>query len=385
MSLLDLPKEIIVYDIISSTPQLAVTLNKVCKYLYQLTREIEGHSMQTYYVYKSWSLKADKYLYNYYINNITGNKDGKYTKQIRDKDNKLILIEEGYYMNNEKHGIIRTYLKNGLLRSICPYKNGKENGILYRWENDGSYYVLPYKNGLAHGRHQISRNGIITTDATYKNGILHGKYISRIDDGNMEYCIQYQNGTLHGKYITWYTGFNTEIKEKELYYRDGKKDGLYIKYHILTIYDLNKDGSRNYAKYKCVPVKYKECMYKDDKKHGEYIKYRTHPDCHTKKHNKLASTIPYTYNSKPIIKWEDKIEIKCNYVHGKKHGKYIYYNPNGSIQYTMNYKNGYGNHNNSSICGNILLGILIFLLIIMVIIDIILIIDLIYDTNLLIN
>ena len=62
-----------------------------------------------------------------------------------------ILIEETYYLDDEKHGQYTKWYNNGTLNIKTAYKNGKRDGLYEEWHDNGNIFIkttyINYKNG----------------------------------------------------------------------------------------------------------------------------------------------------------------------------------------------------------------------------------------------
>lgn len=91
------------------------------------------------------------------------------------------IIEEAYYSGDIRHGITSIFHPSGYKHSEIEFKNGKKDGKLVQWFEDG--------------RKQI--------EAEFKDGQYHGNYCSWWENGNLKEKGRYQNGKRVGKYL-WY-------------------------------------------------------------------------------------------------------------------------------------------------------------------------------------
>ncbi|MGB0868154.1 MAG: hypothetical protein ACPGSD_01040 [Flavobacteriales bacterium] len=160
-----------------------------------------------------------------------GIKEGSYKKYEFDLENSSFetnnLIEEGYYVQGKKQGIISFYDEEGSVFT-CEYKNGKP----FKGKNAEGNYTSEYKNGLKDGTETYflgEEDDSLYFTQEYLSGKLNGTCKGR-----------YYKKYFYGKVVEFYFegiykdnkkfsgSFFDENNEVLQHYADGKKEGLFI-------------------------------------------------------------------------------------------------------------------------------------------------------------
>ena len=260
------------------------------------------------------------------------NKNGVYKKYYSNGK----LREEGSYLEDSLDGEGKTYYRNGNLRSKGNYINHKYEG---EWRN---YYVngnprtiFNYKEDLFNGEYtSFAIDGkTITAKLNYKNGKFDGKQEYYFINGNKKEEVEYNSGKKIGNRKHYFTN---GIVKNELVYDDGdiidQKDYyvngvLYTKYgykkgelESMDIHDYDGNLSKTY-KFK---NDYLKQMISYDKA-GQEIEKES-----IGKNDEFVGKWFYTNNK----------SMQGNYKKGKRHGKWIFYNLNGTKDSEANYDLG---------------------------------------------
>jgi antitoxin component YwqK of YwqJK toxin-antitoxin module len=157
-------------------------------------------------------------------------------------------------------GTVIDYYDNGDKKLEEHYKNGKEDGLLVFWNNDGTWYSdntkgleINYKSGKEDGKKIIwSKDGSQKLyEGDYSNNKLNGLAISWFKSGQKWQEQSYKNGDVDGDCIVWYKNGHKQSKST---YIQGKKAGLYMSW-----YENGKQQEETY--------------YLNDKKDGLSIKW----------------------------------------------------------------------------------------------------------------
>src|SRR5690349_4109237 len=92
---------------------------------------------------------------------------------------------------NQEENVVKSYYKDGVLKSVWVLQNGKLNGIKRDYTPDGVLQsATNYKNGKIDGLHNIYRSdGALWTREIYENG----KLMSRMDFDDEGYLISQDN------------------------------------------------------------------------------------------------------------------------------------------------------------------------------------------------
>ena len=107
--------------------------------------------------------------------------------------------KDGVYISGIRVGIHVMRDKNGLIKEIRNYKNGKLEGKRLYFDPNTSRItkIQEYKNGIKNGDCIIySENGKIKSMGKYLNGKKHGKYISFCYNGVIDMKIIYREGEI---------------------------------------------------------------------------------------------------------------------------------------------------------------------------------------------
>ena len=148
-----------------------------------------------------------------------------------DKYIKIESKEKGNFLEEDK------YIDGNLVKSEKWYKDT----FLCTKENEGRLIKTAEKNylyGKFHGRFFMANiDGNLLLDGFYRNGLVEGKWIEQqsgegCNIGVLTICY-YKNGKLHGPFKRYKTKY-FKYKQKDLFeegtYKDGLKDGIFIKY-----------------------------------------------------------------------------------------------------------------------------------------------------------
>jgi antitoxin component YwqK of YwqJK toxin-antitoxin module len=152
------------------------------------------------------------------------------------------IVKEVTFKNGVRHGLMKTFYANGLLRQTFWYENGKIQDTARWYQEDGRVFrTTPYKDDSAHGiQTQYYRTGAIRARLEFINGIRtpfleefesNGKKVTGYPDLVIKIKDEYnQNGT-----FKIYLEMTNKLV-KATYYRGEFIDGLFYpkKYIILN-------------------------------------------------------------------------------------------------------------------------------------------------------
>ncbi len=137
------------------------------------------------------------------IENVPGTSVQKATKL----DGSNILIEEGQVIDGNRTGAWTSYYsKDGRVKNVTTYLNGKKNGLYLEMNDRGS----------------------VDVQANYVNDILHGKYVKYKFGSRAEKEINYNMGQYDGAYREYH---NNGKMMKEVYYKNGVQDGKFRQFN----------------------------------------------------------------------------------------------------------------------------------------------------------
>jgi antitoxin component YwqK of YwqJK toxin-antitoxin module len=98
------------------------------------------------------------------------------------KGYKIEILRNGDIRRNVTYGGINhgecVITRNGISIYRCTFKNGRINGIVEKWHNNGNLkFRCNYKNGRANGLYQnFDEYGVIEYQCQFVNGNRHSEY-----------------------------------------------------------------------------------------------------------------------------------------------------------------------------------------------------------------
>jgi len=211
--------------------------------------------------------------------------------QVRDSSNTVrflypngLISSEGELINNQPHGVWKSYFTDGKIKSIVAWNFGKLEGV----------------------SEFFSTTGFRTTTYAYLNHLKTGPAHFYDSVGSLIREVVYVNDTLHGPAIEFYS---TGLKKSEYKYEKGIRSGS-------TFLFSEIDGSKT----------------------GE-LKYE---------HDSLIQTITYNaidLNGNKQGYWKEtdafgRVRAEGNYVDNNRDGQFIYYDVYGRQEKVMYYAQG---------------------------------------------
>lgn len=187
-------------------------------------------------------------------------------------------------------GAKKSYWDNGKLKSVLHYRDGKLNGeCVWYYANGNLQMQADFCDDLKNG-HSLRwyENGCIAEDCWYKKGVLDSIYRSYSVKGILALEEYYVGGERNGQVKKWFE--NGQIFQ-EGQYVGGMMDGLWLVFYPSGTLAAKAEYRMGTGKQTC----YDESGYK-------------------------CLDVPYVNNV--------------------KHGKEIYYNPDGRITKIVEYENG---------------------------------------------
>ncbi len=293
------------------------------------------------------------------------------------------LKNEYTYQNGNLEGVYTEYFENGRIKSQTTYTKGKQEGKEQFYDEDGKLYCetesennrlreLKYfdkagneisntttrhgagtltffdvygnktsegyynKDGQENGvTTSYFNDGKISSTANYINGELNGDKTVYYHNGVINDKLNYKNGKGDGYYIDWY---ENNKKSYEGWMVDGDKQGPFYDYNTLgdlTSVIYYKDGDEDgYAEY----------YYPNGKKDYEelnevgWLKHITQFDST----GKIMEDVDLPKGSVDFeFKYSNgKPYINASYRNYHLHGRYDAFFPDGSVFYTLFYKQG---------------------------------------------
>jgi len=223
---------------------------------------------------------------------------------------------EGYFLENEKNGIWKSFYKNRNLKSEITYVNGLKRG----------YAKIFYEDG------QIAEEG------TWMEDKWTGKYKSYYKNGRLSYVWNYNDkGNRSGYQKYFYENGNIKIEGE---WEEGKETGLIKEYYSSGVLKSKKV----FCNGKCKKNQIKSFNEKDSILDNEII---TKVDSSTiikdnKQTTKTDSIKTFTGNGEHILYNKNrKPEKEGTFVNGVLiTGKHYFYNKNNLLIKTAIYKSG---------------------------------------------
>lgn len=208
-------------------------------------------------------------------------------------DEKSNLIEVINYKNDLKNGLNEKYWLNGNLKAKQNFVNDTVDGIVeFYWSNGNKASMFTFVMGQKEGEYKDwDQKGNLKTKRTYKNDEIDKKI----------------------------TVFSPETGEKveEIPYKNGIKQGQYVKYSYLNV--ISEIGN-----------------YKNAKKHGKWKYFYENGD-ELKVENYSYDILHGEYKEFYL---EAKPKIKAKYNYGKLQGNWVSFYENRQIKEKGKYQNG---------------------------------------------
>lgn len=223
------------------------------------------------------------------------------------------VLQQGNYLNGEKHGEWTTFHENGQVLNKTTYIGGKEHG--------------DYK--------QYFEDGILKEEGKYNLGELIGEWKTFDNKGSLSYTNNYSTGVLHGRREFYDGPDNLELirhydYERVIGYSYLNSDGVEIPMIPL------KNETGNVTSYFQNGKISREMSYKNGVFNGKYFDY--YPT------GQMESDINYKYgkyHGKRTQFFENgNVELEEFYLMDDLHGPYRAYYQNGKLKEEGNYKNG---------------------------------------------
>jgi antitoxin component YwqK of YwqJK toxin-antitoxin module len=128
-------------------------------------------------------------------------------------EDRLIRLES--YKSKLNHGIFLKYDENGVLQSLLKYKRGVLEGeqLVYYKSSYQLHFQSIYLHGIRHGKcFEYDRNGKLLNTCEFQQGKLHEYFIEYYSDGNIEKKTQYVNGEVCGEYVKYFPDGNIDVR-----------------------------------------------------------------------------------------------------------------------------------------------------------------------------
>ena len=179
-------------------------------------------------------------------------------------------------------------------------------------------------------------NGNLKSELRYENGMLNGLCTWYMVNGKPQMEVTYRNDTMHGLSRRWHENGNLM---EETWYKDGVKDSVYRVYSlkgILSEEGFYVDGKLNgeFHRWYDNGQVFQEGQFTDDMMDGSWLIFYGDGN--------LAANATFDKGTGVQVSYEHS-GYKClvtNYVDNVKHGREIYYNPDGRVTRVAVYEYG---------------------------------------------
>lgn len=179
-------------------------------------------------------------------------------------------------------------------------------------------------------------NGNLKSELRYEDGELNGRCVWYMANGKPQLEVNYSHNKMDGISRRWYE--NGNIME-ELWYKDGVQDSVFRAYSlkgILVEEGYYVDGKLNgdYRRWYENGQVFQEGQYADDMMDGSWLVFYADGNLAAKADFVMGTGIQTSY---------EQSGYKClvtNYVDNEKHGREIYYNPDGRVTRVALYEYG---------------------------------------------
>ncbi|MAQ70321.1 MAG: hypothetical protein CMD23_04420 [Flavobacteriales bacterium] len=155
-------------------------------------------------------------------NNLIDANDNKqgYWKLYFPYSNDSIVSEEGFFLDNQEHGLWVKYHENGQVRELLNYRNGKLDGVRVAINKRGKLIEQEFfKDGGYHGIQKYYHdNGRISLESSYVLGDRHGLFVKYYRNGKKQESVNYLTNQKHGL-AQWY--FDNEQLSIQYMYNHG--------------------------------------------------------------------------------------------------------------------------------------------------------------------
>ena len=127
----------------------------------------------------------------FFLTSCENNVDFKKNQDYFEKENDLLLYKGNPYTGQ----IFEKYTYSGPLKYEYSFKNGKQDGDQFAYEEDGSLrWKGNCKDGKKHGEQVLYYNGYIYEINNFKDGVLEGDQTKFYDNGEIREKINIKNG-----------------------------------------------------------------------------------------------------------------------------------------------------------------------------------------------
>lgn len=260
-----------------------------------------------------------------------------------------------YFLNGSLEGIGKMNDGNpeGLWQFYSPEGRLKGKGnFSASGKRDGQWVFYNTKGGIQENAHYIDgildgenlyffENGKPEIIATYKDDLLSGEYKSFRKAGSLDQKKFFKNGKLNGTYQTFYE-VGEDLLKNRVEYIDGNASGKYTEYYPTgdikyeMLYSQGKANGQEIGYYPNGTISY-ELINQNDSGNGPYKEYHSNGNVREIGHiiNGFYTGHWQTFYSDGTLKSDFEYGEE-----GKINGEYKYYDRDGKIHYTYEYRKG---------------------------------------------
>ena len=279
------------------------------------------------------------------------------------------LFYEGQFKDDKPIGTFRHYYKNGKLRSVTIYQGNVARAEVFTqkgkllakgkfidqkkdsvWVYFSNYGKISQKetfyNGSKTGLEEtFYPSGQVASQIEYINGVENGSFIMFYSNGIIENEGEHINGQYNGNYIYYY---DNNKKMYEGMYEIGRKNKLWVYYHsdglikMFIHYDMGKTIKEDYQNGEFISY-YDSGMiesirhYEEGKKEGFFAEYFNNGKRELVAREK---TDPYEPDELVEVVTGQQVKFEKNYIDDKAEGEVKFFDEDGKLLRTENYRNG---------------------------------------------
>lgn len=179
-------------------------------------------------------------------------------------------------------------------------------------------------------------NGNLKSELRYENDRLNGRCVWYMANGKPQMEVTYRNDTMQGLSRRWHENGNLM---EEVWYRDGVKDSVYRAYSLKGLlseegYYVNGKLNGEFHRWYDNGQVFQEGQFVDDMMDGSWLIFYADGN--------LAATAEFDKGTGVQTSYEHS-GYKClvtHYVDNDRHGREVYYNPDGSVTRVALYEYG---------------------------------------------
>ena len=179
-------------------------------------------------------------------------------------------------------------------------------------------------------------NGNLKSELSYEDGELNGRCVWYMANGKPQMEAMYKHNKMHGLARRWYENGNLM---EEMWYKEGARDSVYRSFSLkgqLTEEMYYENGKLNgeYRRWYENGQVFQEGQFADDMMDGSWLVFYADGN--------LASKADFVKGTGTQTSYDVSgyICLVTAFVDNEKHGREIYYNPDGKVSRVAVYENG---------------------------------------------